>query len=82
MITVFNRREVAITRDLTVLAAVRDALERGGVAYVTRSEGLGSAGRGRGLSGTRYDTVATYRVYVHKSCYEKARYLLGPGKSP
>ena len=62
MITIFNRKQLIITYDITIQSKIRDILAANGVDYTIM-----------GLYGS---TRAEYKIYVHKKDYEQACYLI------
>lgn len=65
MITIFNRKELIITYDMTVQAKIRDILSLNNVDYTINFR--------MGLYGS---TQPEYKIYVHKNDYDKASYLI------
>ena len=82
MITIFNRKELLITRSLDEQARVRAILHAEGIDYdmKTRSsqdKGLMSTRRGHtGSFGMNMDVYYEYRIFVKKEDYARAEYLL------
>lgn len=83
MITIFNRKEVCVTYDMKEQARVRDILARNGIDYSVKtvnrmSASAVSAGdRGRvGTYGQDASAMYEYKIYVHKTDYEKAKKLI------
>ena len=66
MITVFNRKEILITRDLIALKKCTDGLEAKGIDYKVVTKSLGDPGRNRGIPGMSVENAYEYRVYVNK----------------
>lgn len=66
MITVFNRKEILITRDLIALKKCTDGLEAKGIDYKVVTNSLGDPGRNRGIPGMSVENAYEYRVYVNK----------------
>ncbi|MEA5059007.1 MAG: hypothetical protein VB049_03075 [Candidatus Pelethousia sp.] len=66
MITIFNRREVCITRLAKERIRVRSLLDGLGIENQTVVGTLGSAGRYHGMPGIRWEHAYEYRVYVQK----------------
>ena len=81
MLTIFNRRELAVTMDMQKQAEIRNILASNGVKYLvrTRSPGGGSFGsRGRmGSFGLEPALSCEYRIYVHRDDYAAALALIG-----
>ena len=69
MITVFNRREIFVTRDLTALRKRTDELTAKGIEYKVVTNSLGSPDRYHGLSGIKTENTYEYKVYVNKKAY-------------
>lgn len=83
MITIFNRRELALTWDLARQAAIRDALAANGIEYVVKTVNtqaanlLGATRRARiGSLGIQSQYVYQYKIYVKKTEYEMACHLI------
>ncbi len=65
MITIFNRRTLIITYDMTIQSKTRDILVANNIDYTINPV--------MGLFGS---TQAEYKIYVHKKDYEYASYLI------
>lgn len=82
MITLFNRREVAITFDLAQQSRIREILRTNKVDYTYRVCNRGSASpfaSRRAHTGTFGENQAfanEYKFYVHKKDYEYALHLV------
>jgi len=81
VITLFNRRELIITRSMEKQAQVRNMLADENVDYIVRTSGA----HGRGVPGRRAYTGSfgqnaefdrEYRIFVKKEDYDKAKYLI------
>lgn len=72
MITIFNRREVCLTRSLDEQARVRSLLNGLGIETHTISGGLNRSGRHHGIPGINLEAAYEYYVYVHKKDYDRA----------
>lgn len=84
MIHIFNRKELLITWSMTELANIRDILASNNVEYTVKTNNLArtypysSGTRARtGSFGIRTDAMYQYVIYVKKSDYEKARFIIG-----
>ena len=66
MITIFNRKRLLTTYDLTVQARVRTALAVNNVDYYVQPFMLS----------TRHNTQPEFKIYVKKKDYDKAKYLI------
>lgn len=66
MITIFNRKEILITRDLIALKKCTDGLEAKEIDYKVVTNSLGDPGRNRGIPGMNVENAYEYRVYVNK----------------
>ena len=66
MITVFNRKEILITRDLTMLKKCTDDLEAKGIDYKVVTNSLGNPERYQGIPGVKAENSYEYKVYVNK----------------
>lgn len=79
MLTIFNRRELITTFSMETQAKVREALSQNGIDYhiKTHSHSSGTYSRGRtGSYGINSEHAYEYIIYVHKSDYERAQYLI------
>ena len=82
MITVFNRKELLITMDMSRQSNVRDILSANGIDYTIKVTNLQSASavgnmRGRfGSFGINQDYSYEYKIYVHKQDYDYALKLI------
>ena len=65
MITIFNRKQLIITYDITIQSKIRDILAANGVDYTINP-----------IMGLYGSTQAEYKIYVHKKDYEQACYLI------
>ena len=81
MLTIFNRRELAVTMDMGRQAEIRDILADHGVKYLVRTHGSGGSSfgsRGRmGSFGLEPAPSYVYKIYVHKDDYARALALIG-----
>lgn len=84
MIHIFNRKELLITWSMTELANIRDILASNNVEYTVKTNNLArtspysSGTRARtGSFGIRTDAMYQYVIYVKRSDYEKARFIIG-----
>lgn len=66
MITIFNRRQLIITYDISVQSKIRDILENNNIDYVINPIMLSA----------RIYTPAEYKIYVKKSEYDYALHLI------
>ena len=66
MITIFNRKEILVTRDLTALRKFTDDLNAKGIEYKVVTNSLGSPDRYHGLPGIQTEKAYEYKVYVNK----------------
>jgi len=82
MITIFNRKELLITMDMSRQLNVRDILSANGIDYTIKVTNLQSASavgnmRGRfGSFGINQDYSYEYKIYVHKQDYDYALKLI------
>ena len=82
MITLFNRKELLITMDMSRQSNVRDILSANGIDYTIKVTNLQRASavgnmRGRfGSFGINQDYSYEYKIYVHKEDYEYAFKLI------
>lgn len=82
MITIFNRRELIITRSMEEQSRIRNKLHEAGIDYAVKVNGGhpgAIAGRRAytGSFGEKQEVMYEYRIYVKKGDYEKARYQIG-----
>ena len=71
MITIFNRRELMITRSMEEQAQVRNKLNEAGIDYTVKVNGGHP-----GATASRQDVMYEYRIFVKKVDYEQARHLI------
>ncbi len=82
MITIFNRKELLITMDMSRQSNVRDILSTNGIDYIIKVINLQSASavgsmRARvGNFGINQDYSYEYRIYVHRKDYDYALKLI------
>lgn len=81
MITIFNRKELMITRSMEEQARVRNKLNEAGIDYTIKvnSDHPGATASRRAYTGSfgeRQDVMYEYRIFVKKADYEKARHLI------
>lgn len=83
MITIFNRRELFVTLNMSQLNRVKDILSAHSIPFFTKTTNLqaapfiGSSRARTGTLGINPDYSYEYRIYVHKLDYEKASHLIG-----
>ena len=79
MITIWNRREVAVTMDMRCQADIRSALKEQGIPYAFRTKNLAGSGGARGRMGSFGMNMAAayeYKIYVRKEDAERALALI------
>lgn len=85
MITIFNRRELAVTFEMKKQAEIRELLSLHGIEYQIKTMNRTSPGwlpvssgtRARtGTQGIKMEYAYTYKIYVKKSDYKKARAVI------
>lgn len=78
MITIFNRKELALTSDMAEQSRIREALNAEGIDYIIRTRGASgvSASRISLTSGVNYQ----YIIYVRKGDYSRAGYAIRKNK--
>lgn len=69
VVTIFNRKEILVTRDFTALKKCTDDLSAKGIEYKVVTNSLGSPDRYHGLSGIKTENTYEYKVYVNKKAY-------------
>lgn len=84
MITIFNRKELAITFSMKEQAAIREALQSAGIDYLckvknrTSPSAFETGHRTRcGTFGETPDLMYEYTFFVKRTEYEKARHVMG-----
>jgi len=75
MIHLFNRKELLLTSSMERQARVRDVLAANHIPYRVRTSSNISRSRGV-IPGMRMDLMYQYRIYVKRSDYEKAKFLI------
>ena len=75
-ITIWNRKEVCLTRDLNKMNAVHNILSKHGIDYITRTNSITNLGRYHGTLSIKADYAYEYRIYIHKRDYEFVKDLL------
>lgn len=81
MITIFNRREVAVTFSMEVQAKIREVLSENNIDYYTkvinrRNKSPLSASSMFGSFGENPRLDYEYIIYVYKANYEQAKTLV------
>lgn len=66
MITIFNRKQLIVTYDMTIQAKIRDVLSAYKIDYVVNPV----------MFSSRMYTQPEYKIYVKKKDYEHACYLI------
>ena len=77
MLTIWNRRQIAVTWDGAQAATIRAKLQRAGIRHTVRSGRGLTAGRQHGAPNIRADYAYEYRIYVHRRDADRAGRLLG-----
>ena len=83
MITIFNRKELLITMDMSRQLKVREILSAHGIDYTIKVTNLQNASifenkRGRlGSFGINQNYSYEYKIYVHGKDYDYALKLIG-----
>ena len=75
MIHLFNRKELLTTANMERQAQVRDTLAANGIDYRVRVKSNLSRSR-TVIPGMRMDMMYQYYIYVKRTDYEKAKYLI------
>lgn len=76
MITIFNRGEVFVTRDLHALNRVRNLLAANQIDHVVRTNSMTNPGRHHGVPNIRAAYAYQYRIFVHKRDVKRAESLV------
>ena len=76
MITIFNRKEVKITRRMEECFEICNLLASNGIPTATRTNSMTNLGRSRGIPGIDTNYANEYRIYVHRKNYEEATNIL------
>ena len=78
MICLFNRKELLTTHSLEQQAKVREILAANGIQYRVRARSnTGGLSRSRTvLPGTQMKLMYQYYIYVKRTDYEKAKFLI------
>jgi hypothetical protein len=76
MITIFNRKEVRVTRRMNEHFEICSLLESNGIPTITRTNSMTNLGRSRGIPRIDGDYAYEYRIYVHRKNYEAATNML------
>lgn len=66
MITLFNRKQLIITYDISIQAKIRDILAANNIDYIINPI----------MFSVRTYTPSEYKIYVKKKDYEQACYLI------
>ena len=83
MITIFNRREVLSTFDMKKQSEARQLLAQNGIKVINRKRPSPFSAGSRAYTGTfgeRLEFEYEYTIYVKKSDYDKASYILGTNR--
>jgi len=72
----FTRREVMTTYDSAFLQRATGALTAAGIDYSIRTNSLMNPGRQHGAPFIRQEHSYQYRLYVHKSDYDRAGFAM------
>ena len=75
MIHLFNRKKLLLTTSMERQAHVREILAANNIPYQARTSSNISRSRGV-IPGMRMDMLYQYHIYVKRSDYEKAKYLI------
>ena len=78
MIHLFNRQELLTTSNMEYQARAREILAANGIDYRVRvKSNTGGMSRSRMvMPGTRMEMMYQYYIYVKRTDYEKAKYLI------
>lgn len=75
-LNVLNRKELFMTFSPEAFAKVTEILRKNGIAFETTSKYTGSHSKFLGSLGENTAVETQYRIWVSKSDFEKASYLL------
>ena len=83
MLTIFNRRELISVWSLDDLFRIKNALHDANISYSSTVVGAGGSYRARQQFSCIKDKFSEqYRVYVHKSDYDRALRAIQPALRP
>lgn len=87
MITVFNRKELFLTYDMQRQSEIRTLLQGHNIEYRVKVKNLlspspfsGSSRARTGTFGVDLTKTYEYKIYVKKSDYERAKYLMNSAR--
>lgn len=72
IVTLFNRKEIKITRDLYYCNTICNALANRKIEYYIRTNSITNPGRSHGVPFISSDFAFEYRIYVKKRDFELA----------
>lgn len=72
-ITIFNRCEVLLTRDLTTLNKFTENLSKNGIEYKIATNSMTNPGRTHGIPWIRAEYAYEYRVYISRKDYKERK---------
>lgn len=72
MITIFNRKEIFTTFDLTAYQNVKQLLQQAGIRYRTNFINLNPNYCRTGMTSMQRKYAVQYRIFVHKKDVDKA----------
>jgi hypothetical protein len=62
--------------DLSELNRAKSALSSNGIAYTVRTNSMTNTGRTHGAPGIRASAAYSYRIYVHRDDYGRAKRII------
>lgn len=79
MITIFNRKELLITKDNDLQIKVRNILSENNIPYDLKIVNFRHRGR-LGSVGENQNAACLYKIFVRNKDYKEAEYLIRLGK--
>lgn len=76
MITIFNRREIRLTRDLDEYFNIRRLLDENNIEFTVRIPGKINQDRYHGIPGINMKYMYEYHIYVNKKDFDRAQRVL------
>ena len=77
VLTVFNKREIMITRDLSVRNKIGNLLSAQKIEYCVKTNNITNVGRNHGVPFINPDFSFEYRINVKKKDFQEALKIIG-----